>query len=144
MPCCLLFFDDSPVDGDERNRHGRQWQTGMKDAACADPACCFAGFVFPCGATMYLRKQALGRTLDDYSCCQGYFDCCCIQAGSLGESDCPCLCLCIESFLCTHFAVQATRFCETSAPVSALAAMRKADAHPTTLPPPPLHAHPQT
>ena len=44
-----------------------------------------------------------------YVCCQGYINCCCFKAGSLGESSCPDLCLCLEAFLCNGCAVSASR-----------------------------------
>lgn len=47
--------------------------------------------------------------MSKYQCCQGYFNCCCIKAGTLGEESCPDLCLCLESFLCSNLAVSASR-----------------------------------
>jgi hypothetical protein len=44
-----------------------------------------------------------------YKCCQGYFDCCCFKAGSMGESSCPELCLCCESVCCPSCVVSASR-----------------------------------
>ena len=43
-------------------------------------------------------------------CTEGYFDCCCcIRAGSMGESSCPELCLCLEACCCNSLAVSASR-----------------------------------
>ena len=44
-----------------------------------------------------------------YTCCQGYFNCCCFKSGSLGEETCPTACLCLEAFLCSNLAVSASR-----------------------------------
>ena len=111
MACFLCCFDDSPIDDDPRNRHGRQWKTNLANAACTEPFCCITGLVMP-GCTAYvLRQEALGGNMAEYMCCQGYFDVPpCFQAGTLGESGSPEMCLAIEAFCCTHFAVQATRF----------------------------------
>ena len=110
MACCLLFFDESPVDGGERAGFGRAWRTGMRDAGCNEPICCCAGMLLPWCTQYHLRKEALGGDMSQYVCCQGYFDCCCFTAGSFGERDSPECCLCVESFCCVHFATQATRF----------------------------------
>jgi hypothetical protein len=34
MVCCLLCFDDSPMDGDPRASYGKKWEIGMMDAPC--------------------------------------------------------------------------------------------------------------
>lgn len=44
-----------------------------------------------------------------YSCFQGYFDCCCCQAGACGEAHCPDCCLCLEAHCCNFMAVSASR-----------------------------------
>ena len=105
--CC---FSDDPLD-DPRNGYGRQWQTNLADAPCNEPVCCIAGFFLPQCTAYQLRKEVLGGDLGNYMCCQGYFDCApFLQAGNCGERDNPECCLLIESFFCTHFAVQANRF----------------------------------
>ena len=40
---------------------------------------------------------------------EGYFDCCCLKSGSLGEQTCPQLCLFIEGCCCNCIAVSASR-----------------------------------
>ena len=51
-----------------------------------------------------------------YTCCQGYFDCCCFKAGTLGEDACPEGYLCVEALCCTHFSIQANRLTLALAP----------------------------
>lgn len=48
-------------------------------------------------------------TIDVDKCCQGYFDCLCFEAGTLGEENCPHCCLCLESTCCNMLAVNASR-----------------------------------
>ena len=106
---CFLCFDDSPT-GDERDAYGRQWQTPMKSAPCAEPGCYAIACCCPGPVACYLRKEILDGDMGRYTCCQGYFDCCCFKAGRLGEEQCPEGYLCVESIFCTHFAIQANRF----------------------------------
>ena len=47
--------------------------------------------------------------MSKYVCCQGYVNCCCFKAGSLGEESCPDICLCLEACLCNGCAVSASR-----------------------------------
>lgn len=110
MVCCLLFFDDSPVDGDPRAAFGREWEAGLQDAACASPTFCCCGLFCPGPTAYYLRQQVLGGDMRQYTCCQGYFDCCCFKAGTVGEDSCPEGYLCVEALCCTHFSIQANRF----------------------------------
>ena len=106
--CC---FDESPIDGDPRAGFPRTWQTNLLNAPCNEPVCCLAGLFCPMCTAFSLRKEALGGSLEEYICCQGYFDCApCFRAGTCGEQSSPEVCLCIESCCCTHFAAQATRF----------------------------------
>merc|ERR1711871_1837142 len=69
---------------------------------------CFAFWCQWCAA-YELRKDVLGGTLNNYSCCQGYMNYCCFKAGSYGESSCPEFCLCLESILCTGPSVSSSR-----------------------------------
>jgi len=63
-----------------------------------------------CCAQYALRVKVLEGDMTRYSCFQGYFDCCCcIRAGSMGESSCPELCLCLEACCCNSLAVSASR-----------------------------------
>ena len=109
MVCCLLFFDDSPVDGDPRAAFGREWEAGLQNAACASPTFCCCGLFCPGPTAYYLRQQVLGGDMRQYTCCQGYFDCCCFKAGTVGEDSCPEGYLCVETLCCTHFSIQANR-----------------------------------
>lgn len=63
-------------------------------------------------AVIDARVRAAARSaavLDDnmaeYRCCQGYFDCACFRAGTLGDQGNPC-CLLVEVCLCPGLAVQ--------------------------------------
>lgn len=47
--------------------------------------------------------------MSKYICCQGYMNCMCFKAGSCGESSCPELCLCLESFCCLGPAMSSSR-----------------------------------
>ena len=88
----------------------REWETGLQNSCCASPLFCCCGLFCPGPSACYLRKEVLGGNMAEYSCCQGYFDCCCFRAGQVGEEQCPEVYLCVESFCCTHFATQANRF----------------------------------
>jgi len=56
-----------------------------------------------------LRRRVLNMDMTKYSCCQGYFNCCCLKAGEMGEQSCPECCLCCEVVFCPSCAVSATR-----------------------------------
>jgi hypothetical protein len=58
---------------------------------------------------IFLRHKILQGDMSKYQCCQGYFNCCCFKAGSMGEDSCPHLCLCLESFFCNNLAVSSSR-----------------------------------
>ena len=47
--------------------------------------------------------------MSKYVCFQGYFNCCCIKGGCVGEENCPDLCLCLESLFCNCLAISASR-----------------------------------
>lgn len=116
--CCLISGE--PVE-DTAGRirtfqGGNKFQTGMMGAPCVDcPSSCFwfcGQFLpFTCGCAQYsLRRKVLDYDMSKYSCFQGYFNlCCCIKAGSCGESSCPTLCLCCESWVCNFAAISASR-----------------------------------
>eukprot|EP00964_Phaeocystis_antarctica_P008143 scaffold4397_cov40-Phaeocystis_antarctica.AAC.2 len=57
MVCCLLCFDDSPVDDDPRAGFQREWEAGLQDAACASPTFCCCGLLCPGPTAYYLRQQ---------------------------------------------------------------------------------------
>ncbi|KAJ1449000.1 hypothetical protein M885DRAFT_537239 [Pelagophyceae sp. CCMP2097] len=105
---CLCFFADGPVDDDKRAGRANMFKTGMKDAPCINPMfCCVSLICFPC-SNCYLRYLALDEQLENYTCCQGYYDCMCFKAGSIGDAGNPC-CLAIEGWCCHSCAVSATR-----------------------------------
>lgn len=58
---------------------------------------------------MVLRHKVLRGDMSKYTCCQGYFNICCIKGGALGEQSCPHCCLCLEACLCHNLAVSASR-----------------------------------
>lgn len=109
-----LCLDGSPV-ADDKRADGREetWKVGLSGACCAEPLFCICSVLpitAPC-VVFFLRKEALGGdNLEDYKCCQGYYDCCCFEGGKCCEKGFPCLCLSIESTLCCCCAVQSTRF----------------------------------
>jgi len=106
-----LCLDGSPVDDDKRNGREFSWKVGMIDACCAEPCFCLCTtfpLTAPC-AVYFLRKESLQDNLGGYKCCQGYFNCCCFEAGNCCEDSCPSVCLSIESVLCCCCATQATR-----------------------------------
>eukprot|EP01036_Dinobryon_divergens_P031925 gene31925-41417_t len=71
---------------------------------------CGQFFTPTCGVTQYLlRKKILNDDMTKYSCFQGYFNFCCIKAGSCGESSSPDLCLFCESCFCNFAAMSASR-----------------------------------
>ena len=37
-----------------------------------------------------MRNKILDGNLDQYMCCQGYYDCACFKAGSIGDQGNPC------------------------------------------------------
>jgi len=109
--CCILCFDDSPVEDGPRYGYGKDWDTNMFEAPCKNCPMFCAGYFFPCCAQYHLRVLALNNDMRHYKCCQGYFDCPpCFIAGSFGEEASPEVCLCIESCCCLHCAIQSTRF----------------------------------
>ena len=57
MVCCLLFFDDGPIDGDPRAAFAREWETGLQSAPCASPTFCCCGLLCPGCTAYYLRQQ---------------------------------------------------------------------------------------
>ena len=116
--CCLLCFDDSPLQPDEKDYSlyvagANQWNSPMQDACCANPCCClFGSLCIPC-AQCYIRKATLEHIhgenwSEHYECCQGYSPCCndTIRDCSKGNV----CCLCVESWCCSGFAMSATKF----------------------------------
>jgi len=119
MTFCLLCFSDEPVEDDPRYGafygNPEKFQIGMQDALCTSPGfCCMSFFCMPCVAC-FLRCKALEQVhpgqpwTQNYSCGQGYLNCCCCKSGSMGESTCPHLCMCLESYCCIGLMISATR-----------------------------------
>ena len=81
---------------------------------CKEPLCCCASGLLICPVSIYMRHKVLnhvnpGSGWSDYKCCQEKFGgCCCFKPGHMGESTCPCPCMCLEAFCCTGPAVSAT------------------------------------
>jgi len=108
MVCCLLCFDDGPIEGDPRAGYGQQWKIGMMEAPCKDPGTfCFSFFCCPC-AQYSLREKALGGDWSRYKCCQGYYDCACFTAGKYGDEGNQ-ACMICEECCCLSCAVSSSR-----------------------------------
>ena len=60
-----------------------------------------------CGAGCFIFP--LPHLLSFHFISEGYFDVCCIKAGTCGEASCPELCLFCESCVCNCIAVSASR-----------------------------------
>jgi hypothetical protein len=91
------------------NPYGQEFRTTLLCACCKAPCCCCSSFVCPHIAACKTRKRALNGNMEQYRCCQDYFNNCCFKAGNCCERDCPNCCLCVESFCCLPCAVRATR-----------------------------------
>ena len=108
MVCCLLCFDDGPIEGDPRQNYANKFKTDMMGAAAADPVCCILSFCcLPC-AQIKLRKDVLNGDMSQYKCCQGYMDNACFTAGTKGDQGNE-VCLCLEAFCCSGLAVSSSR-----------------------------------
>mmetsp|Transcript_19102 Transcript_19102/g.27329 ORF Transcript_19102/g.27329 Transcript_19102/m.27329 type:complete len:214 (+) Transcript_19102:27-668(+) len=117
--CCIISGEPvADSKGKRRTFNGAaKFQVSMMDALwCPDgyKSCgWFCGQFIPatCGITQcLLRRKVLNYDMTKYSCFQGYFNiCCCIKAGSCGESSCPDLCLFCESCVCNSIAISASR-----------------------------------
>mmetsp|Transcript_16031 Transcript_16031/g.16148 ORF Transcript_16031/g.16148 Transcript_16031/m.16148 type:complete len:212 (-) Transcript_16031:167-802(-) len=114
--CCI--FSSDPVEdptGRLKTFQGQNFQTTMMAAPCANcpSSCCWFTCQFipftSCCTQYFLRRKVLDGDMSKYSCFQGYSDCCCIRAGSLGEQNCPDCCLCLEACCCNCIAVSASR-----------------------------------
>jgi len=108
MVCCLLCFDDGPIDGDARSGYGNTFAIGMIEAPCREPLCfCLSFTCSPC-AQYQIRSKALQGDLSQYKCCQGYYDNKCFRAGKCGDQG-NSACLCIEACFCHSCAISSTR-----------------------------------
>jgi len=108
MVCCLLCFDDSPMEGDPRAGYGNHWQIGMMESPGKNPGMfCYSLICCPC-AQYTLREKALQGDWKRYKCCQGYYDACCFKAGSIGDEGNQC-CMVLEACCCLSCAVSSSR-----------------------------------
>ncbi|GBG29468.1 Hypothetical Protein FCC1311_056892 [Hondaea fermentalgiana] len=107
--CCFCFPDD-PVEDDPRIQHANRWKVLMKDAPTEETLWCCYGAFCPVCAAYQLRTRALGYNMNNYRCCQGYLQFCCISPGNMGEENCPEFCLCMEVCCCLSCSISATRF----------------------------------
>mmetsp|Transcript_11115 Transcript_11115/g.24691 ORF Transcript_11115/g.24691 Transcript_11115/m.24691 type:complete len:221 (+) Transcript_11115:148-810(+) len=114
--CCISSEPTEDPTGRLRTFNGQvKFQTPMLTAPCKDcpTSCCwFTGQFIPatCGITQcMLRKKVLLGDMTKYSCFQGYFNCCCLKAGSCGEESCPHFCAFMEGCCCNFMAVSASR-----------------------------------
>mmetsp|Transcript_20299 Transcript_20299/g.60557 ORF Transcript_20299/g.60557 Transcript_20299/m.60557 type:complete len:231 (-) Transcript_20299:78-770(-) len=109
---CICLFDDGPHDDDKYAARSNMFKVGMKDAPCKDPLMCLGGL--PCGciciANCYMRHKVLEGDMDQYMCCQGYYDgiCPCWKSGSVGDQGNP-ACLACEGCCCASCALSSTR-----------------------------------
>lgn len=119
--CCIISGDPVEESGGKNRYHvrmeGSKFQVSMMDAlACkTGPMHCLPWFCgqfipFCVGPTQYfLRRKVLNGRMEDYRCCQGYYDCCCFKSGQCCEETCPDLCMCIEGCCCNSCAISASR-----------------------------------
>lgn len=98
------------MEDDPRLQNANRWKVLMKDAPVEETLWCCYGAFCPMCAAYQLRTRALGYNMQNYSCCQGYMQFCCISPGNLGEKSCPELCLCAEVCCCLSCSISATRF----------------------------------
>ncbi|KAJ1457881.1 hypothetical protein M885DRAFT_437377 [Pelagophyceae sp. CCMP2097] len=105
---CLCFFSGDPVEGDSRAGRLTMFKAGMMKAPCKDPGMfCLSFICFPC-VNCYIRSQALEDKMENYQCCQGYYDCMCFKAGTMGDQG-SVACLLCEGCCCHACAVSSTR-----------------------------------
>jgi len=124
---CLFCFSSQPLSRSERNgKYGstigafadyrNRYNVTLCQAPCHEPCCWLGSMICFCPAVIYMRHEALnhvspGSGWSNYKCCQGYFGgCCCFQPGSMCEENCPCPCMCLESFLFPGMAVTSNSF----------------------------------
>lgn len=108
----LFCFSGDPIEGDPRSQHKNKFKIGMIDAPYEQPTYFCLGCFCPCYMNYVLRKKALESVQKwpaGFSCCQGYFNGPCCQAGSCGEQSYPELCLCLESCFCASCSLSASR-----------------------------------
>lgn len=133
MACCLMFFSDDPIDGDAKSGRPNRFQLSLMDGLTHNQPWCLLTFLCPPCATYYSRYRVLDGDMSRYTCCQvsitlsaftttadntacchrtapqGYLNCACFKAGTMGESSCPEVCLALESCLCLGPAMSSSR-----------------------------------
>lgn len=111
--CCCACIDDGPIEGDKYNDSADKpnaFKVSMADAPCYSPSCCCLSCVCAPCALYTVRKRALGGSLEQNTCCLGYYpNCLCFRPGQMGERSCPGFCLAIEACLCCGCSISATR-----------------------------------
>mmetsp|Transcript_6531 Transcript_6531/g.5858 ORF Transcript_6531/g.5858 Transcript_6531/m.5858 type:complete len:210 (+) Transcript_6531:49-678(+) len=109
MACCLLCFDDAPLEDDPKGNRPYKFQISMMDSLTkGQPVCCLTYFC-PCCVNMWIRYKVLDKDMRKYTCCQGYLNNPCFTAGNCGEETCPWLCLGLESCLCLGPSMSSSR-----------------------------------
>ncbi|KAG0574645.1 hypothetical protein KC19_VG279500 [Ceratodon purpureus] len=88
-----------------RKRLANSWETPLSWTFCSAPFYCCFTMLCPCCAAYQQRARALLYNWSRYICCAGMMPC----SGSLGERNCPQLCLALEVTCCFSIAVQTTR-----------------------------------
>lgn len=109
MVCCLLCFSSDAVDNDPRSMRSNKFQVSLMETIIRGQPCCCISCFCPLCAAYSSRITVLDGNMTKYSCCQGYMNCCCLKAGSCGESTCPHCCLFCEVFCCLGPSMSASR-----------------------------------
>ncbi|CAM9190063.1 unnamed protein product, partial [Ectocarpus fasciculatus] len=104
-----MFFSDDPIDGDAKSGRPNRFQLSLMDGLTHNQPWCLLTFLCPPCATYYSRYRVLDGDMSRYTCCQGYLNCACFKAGTMGESSCPEVCLALESCLCLGPAMSSSR-----------------------------------
>ena len=122
----ICFPKDPPAQAKAKGMHGagynlylakqgmpHDFALGLKDAPCAEPACCIMGtFGAPCGFTAcWARKAVLEKYsggIDNFRCMQGYLgSCCCLNPDSCFPGS-P-VGLCLEGCCCPMLSLSVAR-----------------------------------
>lgn len=103
--CVVCDIDEHDKFKDRAN----MFQVGLLDSCFESPGCCLYGyFCGPCAACT-MRKRVLQNDMSKYTCCQGYFLCCCIDENTGANSGCPSFLLCLEATCCLSCSMSASR-----------------------------------
>lgn len=108
MSCFDCFLSSYKEDEDPRYGRPNLFHQSMMNS-CGNPGyCCFACLLPPCSSCV-LRRRVLEGNMENYRCCQGYYDGVCCWRSSCGEENCGELCNCLEAFLCQSCSVSSSR-----------------------------------